>query len=503
MALGDGSAAGASDAPGGLIASSSTLAHVRALYVRRHEREPTRAVTIIEDWRLTQDKLTGSLRLYRLGNDEREVTTFGAWTSEAGVHAGTRWQQTRNGLTYLYPGVHEERDALSERALLHDADERDVHLIGESVPYSAYVVEVNPPGGRHEWVFIDKRSGNVVRREYIEKQRRYTTTYEDYHVYDGFPEASRVRTLDAYGNERDQVLLSRTVDLTPDPNDVAIPPSRRTLVEFPYGVTIAHLPVRFVDGLLVTHVRIGGHGYDFLLDSGAAGIVIDPAVVDDNHFDTYGSHVGATIGPFSETTTVVPLMQIGALRLQRVVTRVVAVPFRLDDQTHVAGLIGFDFFADTVVHVDIDHGIVDAIAPGAFHAWSDLSPVALGLDDRTPAVRARVGSALGRIVLDTGANRSVFTTPFALRADVALDPNAALSRFHGMGGTGVAETAHARNFELAGIALSDPVVDVSSADLGAEDIDGTAGTDVLRSYDLYFDYHGEQLYVRRSHHPVD
>jgi len=486
------------DPPAGLIDSSTSLAKVRALYVKNHDRERTRAATIIEEWRLTQDKMSGTFHVSRLGKDERDITLLGPLFFEAGIHNGTRWQQTRNGITYTYGGVHEARDARSENAWLTDTEPREVRLIGESVPLNAYVIEIDPPGGRHEWRFLDKRTGNVMRREYIEKGRRYTIAFDDYRTFDGIPEPSRVRTADSLGNERDLELLSRTLDLTPDPRDVDIAPSRRILVEFPAGVTNVHLPLRVINGLSVVKVRIGLKDYDFLLDSGAAGIVIDPSIVDDAHLETYGSRVGATIGTFSETTSIVPLMTIGTLRMRSVVARVVSVPFHLDEKTHIAGLLGFDFFLDTVVHVDLDHGVANAIAPASFKPPADAAVISLALDDRTPVVRARADSVSGRVVLDTGANRSVFTPPFASRADVAFDPATAVAQFRGLGGMGTAETVRLKSFDIAALPLFDPVVDVSNANLGSEDIDGTAGTDLLHAYDLFFDYRTAALYVRRS-----
>jgi Aspartyl protease len=471
---------------------------VRALYTKSHDRERTRAATIIEEWRLTQDKMSGSYHVARLGKDERDITLLGPLLYESGVRNGVRWQQTRNGMTYTYGGVHEARDAQSERAWLSELDPHVVRLIGESVPLNTYVVEIDPPGGRHEWRFIDKRTGNLVRREYAEKQRRYTQTFEDYRTFDGIPEPSHVRLVDSYGNERDLSLLSRTLDLTPDPRDVDIPPNRRPLVEFPAGITNVHLPMRVINGLCVVKVRIGLKDYDFLLDSGAAGIVIDPLVVDDAHIETFGTRIGATIGTFSETTGIVPAMTIGTLRMRAVVARVVSIPFHLDERTHIAGLLGFDFFLDTIVHVDIDHGIANAIAPPGFKVPADTVTVPLALDDRTPVVRARADTISGRVVLDTGANRSLFTPAFASRADVPFDPATAVAQFRGMGGTGTAETVRLKSFDIAGLALTDPIVDVSNANLGAEDIDGTAGTDLLHAYDMFFDYRSAALYIRRS-----
>jgi hypothetical protein len=476
---------------------------VHALYARSHGGERTRAATIIEEWRLVQDKMTGTYRVWRLGKDERDVTNLGPFVSEAGVRGGVHWQQTRNGITYTYAGVHEARDAVSERTwqLGVTDDAQALRLIGESVSLSAYVVEIEPPAGRHEWLFIDKNSGNVVRREAVAKNRRITTIFEDFRTFDGIPEPSRVRQIDSLGNERDLTLLSRTLDLTPDPKDVDITPTRHTLVEFPYGTTALHLPVRFVNGLPVVRVRIGLRFYDFLLDAGAAGIIVDPSVLDDAHLDTYGAHIGSTIGTFNETTSIVPALAVGSLKMHGVVVRAVSVPFRLDDRTRIAGLLGFDFFADTVVHLDIDHGTLDAYLPSAFRPPPDVTAVALALDDRTPAVRARIDGTFGRMVADTGANRSIISTAFATRADAAPDPGASVARFRSVGGTATAEAVHLKSFDLGGIAVADPVVDVSGADLGYEDVDGTAGTDLLHAYDLFFDYRSAQLYVRRTRRP--
>jgi hypothetical protein len=443
--------------------------------------------------------MSGTYRVFRLGRDERDVTLLGALQSSSGMRNGTHWQQTRNGMTYTYTGVHEGRDALSERVwLAADADSRDVRVLGESVPLNAYVVEIDPLGGRHEWLFIDRRTGTLVRREYVEKQRRYTVSFDDYRTFDGTAEPSRVRIVDSYGNERDLSLISRALDLTPDQRDVEMPPNRRSLVEFPGHATNVRLPMRVVNGLCVVKVRIGAKDFDFLLDSGAAGIVIDPSIVDDGHIETFGSRVGATLGTFIETTAIVPLMTVGPLRMRSVVSRVVAIPFHLDDRTRIAGLLGFDFFLDTVVHVDLDHGVANVIAPAAFRAPLDAIPIPLALDDRTPVVRARSDNVTGRVVLDTGANRSLFTPAFVSRADITIDPAATIAQFRGMGGTGTASTVRLKSFDIAALPVLDPIVDVSNANLGAEDIDGTAGTDLLHAYDLFFDYRGGALYVRRS-----
>ncbi len=485
------------DEPGGLVASNATLAHVRTLYDRAHARDHTRAATVIEDWRLFQDDTVGSYRVYRLGKDVREITTLGPLVYQRGVRGAVHWEQNRNGIVSTYPGVHEQRDAASERALRDSGDDRDVRLVGELPALNAYVVEVNPPAGRHEWLFIDKRTGYLSRRDYVERRRRYATTFDDYKLIEGVPEPSRTRTVDSLGNEREQLLVTRALDTTPDLRDVDIPPPRR-VVEFPEKQPLMRLPVRFVNGLAIVRVIVGRTGYDFLLDSGAAGIVIDPSVVQQQGLERYGQRLGSTLGTFPESTTIVPQMTIGGLRMRTVVSRVVAVPFRVDDRVHLAGLLGFDFFADAVVHVDLQHNLAEAISPDRFHPPADAVTLNVALDDKTPAVSARAGGAAGRVLLDTGANRTVFETAFAERGDFSPDRVASTMHVRGMGGFANAESARVPTFELGGLWIRDATVDVSNADLGTEDVDGIVGSDLLRSYEVWFDYRANAVYLRKA-----
>ena len=470
---------------------------MRALYERAYARTYGPRQTVLEDWRLYQDGIVGSYRVARVGHDERDTTSLGPVTYERGVLHGIHWEQDANGVTYTYPDVHEQKDALSEHDLRDPADDRDVHLLGESPDLDAYVVEVNPPAGRHAWYYIERRSGYLVRTERVRYGRRFITDDDDIRLVDGVPEPSRVRTVDALGNERDQILVSRTVEDVPVPSAIEIPPTRHPL-EIPTGVGPIRLPMRMVDGLPVVRTIVGRTAYDFLLDSGSSGIVVDPSVVDQQGFEHYGRHFGATLGTFTESTTVLSQLTVGELRMRDVVARVASLPFRPDAHTKIAGLLGFDFFADAIVHVDLPRGIVDVVAPERWHPPADASALSVGLTDRTQSVHLRVGSGIGRVVLDTGANRSLFVNTFADRADFGTERIPTVTRVRAIGGVSAAETTHVSVIDLAGIEVRDPTVDVTSGSLGADDLDGIVGTDVLREVELWFDDRTGTIYVRRA-----
>ena len=181
--------------------------------------------------------------------------------------------------------------------------------------------------------------------------------------------------------------------------------------------------------------------------------------------------------------SVVPLMTIGGLHMRSVVVarRRDSVPPRRSHAHRRSARASTSSSTRSSTSISITASRTRSRP--AFKPPADAVAIPIALDDRTPVVRARADAVTGRVVLDTGANRSVFGVPFAARAEVGVRPR-----------TGHAIPRARRHRDGARPCTSNrsrsprcrsPIrsVEVSSADLGAEDIDGTAGSDVLHAYD--------------------
>ena len=186
--------------------------------------------------------------------------------------------------------------------------------------------------------------------------------------------------------------------------------------------------------------------------------------------------------------------------MTRVAVRVIPIPFRADAHTKISGLLGFDFFAGATLRVDYDRGTVDAYSPGAYRAPDGWSALPITLDDKIPAVNARIGPTTAHLRIDTGANRTILFTDFADRAGLSAADFADTATFAGVGGTGRGRVVQLRSLEVATVALPDPDVEVSPQTFALEDADGLLGADLLHNVALWFDYRANAIHIRFAGH---
>jgi hypothetical protein len=498
----DGTAApvGITAPPAGVTLATVLSAHKKAVGKIAAGTLKTR----IETWTIAEAGQTGTDASVESGSDRRDDVTLGPVHTATGTVAGRDWHQNANGEVVIEHGLH-HLDDISARALATMG--KGVTLLGKvASPVAAYVIEAAPQGGRLEYLFYDKTTGQLIRREESIRGRRHVQTYDDFRTTKGLAQAWHIHASDGHAeNDRDYRLQTLSLGSAVDPKQLAIPQSTTPVALASAKVII---PIKLIDDRVIIPVTISGRTVDFQLDSGASSILIDNLIVDALKLPTYGKAVGETAGTYNEGTTVVPLMTFGGVTMKNVVADSAPFTFWSDDKTPVAGLMGFDFIDGAVIHIDYERSVLEAYDASSFTPPAGATSIPIALDDDVPLVSTSVANVTGdRFIVDTGADRSTLFSRFvsehsAQVADQGLGDEMVasypfLTEVNGVGGTVKYRPLQAGPFAFGGHVFPKWLFQAThdAAAFEGDDFDGLVGQDVLRNFDVYLDYAHEKIWL--------
>jgi predicted aspartyl protease len=460
--------------------------------VRAAEREPNAyretIVTTSSDGTATTER-----HLVR-GADERTIDDSPPFHAEAGVVHGERWLQDENGVT------------LDDRADPGRANKEALTTTVTRVraPAGAYAIAtLNAKGwGRKE--YVDPATWHVLRRERIVATGVVATTYDDVRDDQGRVFAHRWHVDNAIAQTTSDSRVTEYVPGTVSDAELERPASRRALVAFPDGVTSVDLPADFAEHVYVP-VRIGRTEVEFVLDSGASGIVLDANVARRAGLRLYGEHAHVVAGRATYARAVVPELRVGPLAMRDVMAGVIPLGWTGKRSSRIGGLLGFDFLAQLGVTLDYEHRRI-TVVPGAAYV-APASPQTTALAARfgrgIPLVTASFDGAVAeRVGLDTGADGSFLLFDYFTRRNPSALPQGPSTGFDGpgaqvgVGGAFSTSLVFAGTIELGQFALPAVIgARVTSERSYAQDIDGVIGGKVLRWFTVGFDYAHERVYL--------
>lgn len=458
-------------------------------------------------WAYQEGDQSGTQTLVESGDNYRTDTVLGPFHTAGGTNGGTSWEQNANGLVHFESGIH-RRDDVNAHALAHALEPHSgVQLIGEvTEPVRAYVVKVAPKDGRVEYVYYDASTYLIVRDERATEGRRIVRTYDDFRVTSGLRQPWHMHESNGLAkDDRDWKTQSLAIGQAVAPAAVAVPASKDPVSLDASSVT---LPAKISGDRIVVTVQLGAHKVNLQMDSGASGILLNRDVGDATGVKSFGARTEVTAGQYLASDAMIPKIDFGVAAMENVSAETAPYSEWSYGGVPIAGLLGYDFIAGAVIHVDYFNGTVQAIAPASFTAPAGAIALPIRLDDGVPVIEATIGSTKARnFIVDTGADRSMIFSGFADAHSSDLNDNepgdditAALpfmDDIYGVGGKVKVKRARASSLTLGTVRMPDWLFYISSdaPSFEGDDYDGLIGQDVLRNFDVYFDYSRTMLYL--------
>lgn len=448
------------------------------------------------------------VRQVHVGGVDRTSTTWsegdnwlwreqgGGFTVADGSYKGQSWSQDENGIVVLHSDFRSKVDP-NVLAWEHPDDPTyRVQVLGvtQAAPQE-YVVEANPPGGSDEYRYYDAKTHLLARVVAFEKDRyRHVTDYLDYRLIFGEETAF---TLHSYDGRPQNDRLTRTVSFEKTSASVSltIPPSRALFALSGNGPI--ELPVRFTPQGIVIRANVNGRGLDFLLDSGASGLIIDPGVAHQLGLTPFGRE-STTIGGGDVDIGLVRIAQmtLGPLQLRDVVYSTSPYDQQFDG-ARVVGLMGYDLLASAITEIDFKKQTVKVYPQSAFDpAKLGLHPVPIQLDDGVPRAAGSIEGVAGSFLVDTGAFGILAYKNYVDKLPFAPISSSQFS-IGTVGGSMNAQVRDVTNLAFGDIMFRTANVVVPSAStFDITDYDAIIGRNALLDYLLYFDYADRMLYVK-------
>lgn len=429
------------------------------------------------------------------GRNDVSTEVRGPFTGSWGSYNGQDWSQDANGIVTLETGYHVAENP-DDRALAHPEDPANrVTVLGLTRDANpAYAIDVNPPGGDHQIRYYDEATFHLQRVERWGSDRlRHVATYGDYRTAFGSTRSYRTHYSDGRAdNDFDDTIVSiEKLSTTPD---LQIPQSRSLFTFSSLDPVV--LPTEFDHARIFVRLTINGRGLDFLLDSGAAGIFIDPGAAHQLGLPTYGKRSETMGGNLDISQTIVPLVTIGSIQLKNAVFDIAPVGGEEGAGTRAVGLIGYDFLASATIGVDFKNETVTAYPPGVIPTHEVVSKLPAQLDDGVPRVPATLDGVPGHFLLDLGAFRSVLYPAYMRKLPHARNVMQNVGASF-VGGSETMSQYVVQNIVFAGVKFGSGTFMVPQNSLAnLSEYDGIIGRDVLASYVLYFDYAHQVIYAR-------
>ncbi len=278
-----------------------------------------------------------------------------------------------------------------------------------------------------------------------------------------------------------------------------LPPLVTRIIHAP---TVQTVPIFIRNTLIACAVSLAGTTYDFVLDTGAAGIVLDSRVARAAGLSEQGVlEVRGANRTGGMHVLALPRLEIGSAHLDDLTALSLDLRGAGAGVAQIKGILGVPFFAESLVELDFAHQTMRFGEPGSFVPRG--TRVALDLDRGLIEASVQIDRTLTvPFMIDTGnSGELLLYHPFVVAHPGIVPPNGKKTAMSGIGGTMPAYRAALGQLMLGDAAFYQTPADVVTADKGAfaDRTDaGNIGLAILKNFIVTFDLSHDAMYLQKG-----
>ncbi len=347
-------------------------------------------------------------------------------------------------------------------------------------------------------VEIDRQTGLVLCKRQVINGEPSVVHFEDYEEFDGLLLPRVARSEDAAGNIEVSRITSLEINPEVESEDCAPPEVPITDLQFLTGERRTTVDLDVPVDHIFTEVVIAGHGFSFMVDTGASSTVVDETVVRRLGLRTYGRlHAQGVSGSQEVTYVDLPELWVGDVLMTN--ETVITTDFHEMRRRlpQLDGILGRDFLGQFVIGLDYMRREMTVVDRAEFRYEGGGERIAL---DGVLCHMSFDGLS-GKFRIDTGAPGLNIHAPF-VRSHKLVAPGAKLPYASAIGGLGSVElklyAALTHEVTIGSYTLRDLPVRLTDMDVGPfanASIMGNAGAEIWRRFITWFDLGGGVMYL--------
>lgn len=441
-------------------------------------------------------KTLTTARELRMGAAFRDtVTTEKGITSESGFTGNLFWESNENGFTH--PIVGDPQKLIVSRQLIflgattalpgtsqgtRTIEGRQLSVVRVGLPQSFSIdVYIDPSTGESKRYVIDPGGDN--------EQGLDVLAY-----IDALPRKKIISKWHYAGSTATHELTKIEANV-PIAADELHPPKQAATWTFASAQPF-HIDFRpYPSPRIYVEAKVNGVNGRFVLDSGAASIVLNQQFADRITAEKMRRSSGYGIGGVVATNIErIATMQVGGNTLRNVI--VTALPIEIDKGVQIDGLIGYDFLAGAIVDVNLDRSQMTIYDPSNHPQSMDSGLQAIvDLADQTPSLPMKLNGIAVNAMLDSGNPTSVLYGP-DLVYKYGLRSLKAGTIAVGVGGYEVEDCGYVEKISVGPIVYQRPPACLSHSFNGRQIL---AGLDFMQHFNMIFDYPESKIvFLRRK-----